>query len=248
MPPEEFGPEPLAIVTGGARRMGAAFARALAADGWRVLIHYGESAAEAQNLAGEIGAETVQADLALPDAAERIMAAAGGRARLLVNNASGFVYDRLEDFSSALFDSHMAVNLRAPALLTRAFAAALPGDARGLVVNLLDAKLGALNPDYFTYTLSKAGLACLTELSARALAPRIRVCAIAPSVTYVSGKQTRENFEAVHAKNALGRGVTADDIVAALRYLIASPALTAETITVDGGLRLMGFNRDVAYL
>jgi len=248
MPPEEFGPAPLAIVTGGARRLGAEIARALAADGWQLLIHYGESAVAAANLAGEIGAETVQAELADPDATDRILAAAGGRARLLVNNASGFVYDTLQNFTPAAFDAHMAVNLRAPALLARAFAAALPAKARGLIVNLLDAKLGALNPDYFTYTLSKAGLACLTELAARTFAPRIRVCGIAPSVTFVSGRQTRENFEAVHAKNALARGVTADDIVAALRYLIASPAVTGETITVDGGLRLMGFPRDVAYL
>ena len=248
MPPEEFGPDPLAVITGGARRMGAAFGRALAEDGWRLLIHYGESAAEAATLAAELGAETVQADLADPGAAERILAAAGGRARLLVNNASAFTYDDLAGFDAAGFDRHMAVNLRAPALLTQAFAAALPMDARGLVVNLTDAKLGALNPDYFTYTQSKAGLACLTELSARALAPRIRVCAIAPSVTFVSGLQTRENFDAVHALNALKRGVAAEDIVRALRFIIASPAVTAETITVDGGLRLMGFPRDVAYL
>lgn len=248
MPPPEFGPDPLAIVTGGAKRIGAAFVRALVEDGWRVLIHYASSADEARALADETGSEAVQADLADPDAAACILAAAGDRARLLVNSASSFGYDQLCDFTADGFDSHIAVNLRAPALLTQAFAAALPRDARGLVVNMLDAKLDALNPDYFTYTLAKAGLATLTELAARALAPRVRVCAIAPSVTLVSGPQGRDNFDAVHAKNALGRGVEVYDLVRALRFLVASPAITAETITVDGGFRLMGFGRDVAYL
>lgn len=248
MPPAEFGDAPLAVVTGGAKRIGAAFARALAADGWRVLIHHNSSQDEAAALAAEIGAETVQANLARPDAAARILDAARGRARLLVNNASRFTYDALADFTADAFDAHAAINLRAPALLTQAFAAALPSEARGLIVNMLDAKLQALNPDYLTYTLSKAGLACLTELAARALAPRVRVCGVAPSVTLVSGPQTRENFDAVHAGNALERGVEVEDIVRALRFVIGSPALTAETITVDGGYRLMGFRRDVAYL
>jgi len=246
--PPEFGPQPLAIVTGGARRIGAAFTRALAEDGWRVLIHYGSSRDEAEALAAETGGEAVAADLSAPDCAERVMTAAGNRARLLVNNASRFSYDDMRGFTAAGFDAHIAANLRAPALLTQAFAAALPDGARGLVVNLLDAKLQALNPDYLTYTLSKAGLACLTELSARTLAPRIRVNAIAPSVTLVSGPQSRENFDAVHARNALERGVEVADLVAALRYLVAAPALTAQTLTVDGGFRLMGFARDVAYL
>lgn len=248
MTPPEFGPAPLAIVTGGGRRIGAELARALSADGWSVLIHHGESAADAEALASEIGAETVGADLASPDVAERIFDAASGRARLLVNNASAFAYDSLESFTVAGFDHHMAVNLRAPALLSQRFATALPSESRGLVINLLDAKLDSLNPDYFTYTLAKAGLAALTELSARALSPRIRVNGIAPSVTLVSGRQTRANFTRVHSMNALRRGVEVGDIVAAMRYLVASPAVTAETLTVDGGFRLMGFPRDVAFL
>jgi NAD(P)-dependent dehydrogenase (short-subunit alcohol dehydrogenase family) len=246
-------PTQTAIVTGGAKRIGGAIARALAADGWHVLIHCNASRAEAEVLATELGsASVVAADLADPAAADTIMAACAGLppARLLVNSASRFVYDRIEDFSPADFDIHMAVNLRAPALLSRAFAAALPDtlDDPALVVNLLDAKLGSLNPDYFTYTLSKIGFEGLTELTARSYAPRLRCVGIAPAVTLVSGPQTRENFEAVHGLNPLGRGVTVDDIVTALRFIIATPTFNAQTIVLDGGQRLLGLPRDVAHM
>jgi NAD(P)-dependent dehydrogenase (short-subunit alcohol dehydrogenase family) len=224
--------------------------RALAADGWRTLIHYGHSAAAARALAEELpGAEIVQAELGDPRCAERIFAAAADLppVRLLVNNASGFAHDALADFAVERWDTHQNVNLRAPALLTQAFAARL-GDGNGLVVNLLDAKLAAPNPDFFSYTISKMGLAGLTELSARALAPRVRVCGIAPSVTLVSGPQSRDNFDRVHAMNALRRGVNAAEIVAALRFLIATPTITGQTITLDGGQRFLSLPRDVQYL
>ena len=246
-------PTRTAIITGGAKRIGGAITRALAADGWHVLIHCNQSRAEAEALATELGnASVVTADLAEPSAADIIMAACAGLppARLLVNSASRFVYDRIEDFSPADFDIHMAVNLRAPALLSRAFAAGLPDtlDDPALVVNLLDAKLASLNPDYFTYTLSKIGFEGLTELTARSYAPRLRCVGIAPAVTLVSGPQTRENFEAVHGLNPLGRGVTVDDIVTALRFIIATPTFNAQTIVLDGGQRLLGLPRDVAHM
>jgi NAD(P)-dependent dehydrogenase (short-subunit alcohol dehydrogenase family) len=241
-----------AIVTGGAKRIGAALVRALAADGWHVLIHYNSSAAEAEALAAEVGhARVVGADLADPAAADTIIAAAQGLPplALLVNSASRFDYDRIEDFTAANFDHHMAVNLLAPALLTRAFAAALPnGGDPALVVNLLDAKLEALNPDFFTYTLSKIGLAGLTELTARSYAPRLRCAGIAPAVTLVSGPQSRENFEAVHGLNPLRRGVAVEEIVAALRFIVATPTYNAQTLVLDGGQRLLGLPRDVAYM
>ena len=246
-------PKRTAIITGGAKRIGGAITRALAADGWHVLIHCNQSRAEAEALATELGnASVVTADLAEPSAADIIMAACTGLppARLLVNSASRFVYDRIEDFSPADFDIHMAVNLRAPALRSRAFAAGLPDtlDDPALVVNLLDAKLASLNPDYFTYTLSKIGFEGLTELTARSYAPRLRCVGIAPAVTLVSGPQTRENFEAVHGLNPLGRGVTVDDIVTALRFIIATPTFNAQTIVLDGGQRLLGLPRDVAHM
>lgn len=246
-------PTRTAIITGGAKRIGGAITRALAADGWYVLIHCNQNRAEAEALATELGnASVVTADLAEPSAADIIMAACAGLppARLLVNSASRFVYDRIEDFSPADFDIHMAVNLRAPALLSRAFAAGLPDtlDDPALVVNLLDAKLASLNPDYFTYTLSKIGFEGLTELTARSYAPRLRCVGIAPAVTLVSGPQTRENFEAVHGLNPLGRGVTVDDIVTALRFIIVTPTFNAQTIVLDGGQRLLGLPRDVAHM
>jgi NAD(P)-dependent dehydrogenase (short-subunit alcohol dehydrogenase family) len=241
-----------AIVTGGAKRIGAALVRALAADGWHVVIHCNASRTEADALAFEVGnAVVVAADLADPAAAETILAAAEGLPplALLVNSASRFVYDGFEDFSVADFDVHMAVNLRAPALLTRAFAAAVPAATQpALVVNLLDAKLESLNADYFTYTLSKIGLDGMTELAARAFAPRLRCAAIAPAVTLVSGPQSRENFEAVHGMNPLRRGVAVEEIVAALRFIIATPTFNAQTILLDGGQRLLGLPRDVAYM
>ena len=241
-----------AIVTGGARRIGAAIVRALSADGWHVVIHCHTSLHEAETLATEIGnASVVVADLADPQIGSMVVDAARGAPPLglLVNSASRFVYDRIEDFVVADFDAHMAINVRAPALITKAFAAAIPDAAEtALVVNLLDAKLAALNPDYLTYTLSKIALDGLTELVARAYAPRLRCAAIAPAVTLVSGPQSRENFEAVHGLNPLRRGVSVDEIVAALRFIIATPTYNAQTLTLDGGQRLMGLRRDVAYM
>jgi NAD(P)-dependent dehydrogenase (short-subunit alcohol dehydrogenase family) len=246
----EFEGPRTAIVTGGARRIGAALCRALAANGWSLLIHCRESRDEAEALAAEIGsAEVVAADLAETGAAETVMAALDGLppAKLLVNNASRFAYDGADDFTVDGWNAHFDINLRAPALLSQAFAARAEGG--GLIVNLLDAKLAAPNPDFFSYTLSKMGLAGLTELCARAWASRgIRVCGIAPSVTLVSGRQSRDNFEAVHKLNALGRGVTADDIVGALRFIIASPRMTGQTIALDGGQRFLGLPRDVQFL
>jgi NAD(P)-dependent dehydrogenase (short-subunit alcohol dehydrogenase family) len=244
----EFEGPRTAIVTGGAKRIGAAIARALAADGWHVLIHYKSSEAEARALAAELGtAGIVQAELAEPAAAERIVAAAADLPplRLLVNSASRFVRDAAESFSVEGWDAHLDVNLRAPALLSRVFAAHAE---RGLIVNLLDAKLAQPNADFFSYTISKMGLAGLTELSARAFAPRIRVCGIAPSVTLVSGPQSRDNFDKVHSLNALKRGVEAADIVAALRFIIASPVLTGQTIVLDAGQRFLGLPRDVQFM
>ena len=243
----EFEGPRTAIVTGGAKRIGAEIARALAADGWHVLIHHNRSTEAAAALADEIGGSTVQAELADPGAAEAIMAALDGLppARLLVNNASRFVLDSASDFTVAGWDAHLDINLRAPALLSQAFAARA---GQGLIVNLLDAKLASPNPDFFTYTISKMGLTGLTELTARAFAPAIRVCGIAPSVTMVSGPQSRDNFEAVHALNALGRGVDVSEIVAALRFLIATPTITGHTIVLDGGQRFLALPRDVQFL
>ncbi|QYE34328.1 SDR family NAD(P)-dependent oxidoreductase [Polymorphobacter sp. PAMC 29334] len=247
-----------AIVTGGAKRIGAELVRALAADGWHVVIHCHASTSEADALRDELiaaggAASVIACDLIDPDAAAKIVAAAVAAAPpgLLVNSASRFDPDHFDDFTIEQWDRHMAVNLRAPALLIRAFAAAIDDagiDDAGIVVNMLDAKLASLNPDFLSYTVSKIGLAGLTELAARAYAPKLRVNAIAPAVTMVSGPQSRENFAKAHTLNPLGRGVEVAEIVATLRYIIATPTLNAQTITLDAGQRLLGLPRDVAYM
>jgi NAD(P)-dependent dehydrogenase (short-subunit alcohol dehydrogenase family) len=237
----EFQGPRTAIVTGGAKRIGAAIARALSADGWHLLIHCNTSKGEAEALAAELGNAW---------AAQRIFSALEELPppRLLVNNASRFVYDSVEDFTLEGWEAHQAVNLRAPALLSQAFAAAV-GEEGGLIVNLLDAKLAQPNPDFFSYTISKIGFAGLTELTARAFARlAIRVCGIAPSVTLVSGPQSRDNFEKVHSMNALGRGVDVEEIVAALRFIVSTPTLTGQTIILDGGQRFLSLPRDVQFV
>jgi NAD(P)-dependent dehydrogenase (short-subunit alcohol dehydrogenase family) len=165
-----------------------------------------------------------------------------------VNNASLFEEDRLGAIDPDLWERHMAINLRAPVQLMEGLAKRLPDGLNALIVNLLDAKLSAPNPDFFSYTVSKMGLAGATELAARALAPRVRVNAIAPSVTLVSGPQSRANFEAAHVLNALGRGVEVDDLVRALIYLVETPTVTGQVLTVDGGQRFLALPRDVAYM
>ena len=248
----EFGTSRTAIVTGAAKRIGAEIATALAADGWDVLIHYRESEEEARALAARLPrARIVQADLAAADAGERVMAGLSGMPPpgLLVNSASSFVLDGLDDFTPETWDMHMAANARGPALLARAFARAVPEGEGGLIVNMLDAKLSQPNPDFFTYTISKMAFAGVSELLARSLAPRgIRVNAIAPAVTLVSGPQSRDNFAKVHAMNPLGRGVQVAEIVAAVRFLIASPTIAGQTITLDAGQRFLGLPRDVQFM
>lgn len=241
-----------AIVTGAGRRIGHALAEALGQDGWTLLLHCHQSAEGAEALRSRFGrGRVVVADLAEPDAPDCIIAALDGLPppALLVNNASRFDLDRFDDMTVAAWDRHMAINARAPAFLTRAFADAVPAGAGGLVVNLLDAKLANPNPDFFSYTVSKMAFAGMAEIAARVLAPQgIRMVGIAPSVTLVSGPQTRESFDAVHRINALGRGVAVDDLVAALRFAVASPVLTGQTITLDAGQRFLRLPRDVQFM
>ena len=233
-----------AIVTGAGKRVGAHLAQSLVSDGWRVIAHVHHAEDEVPE-----GAIKVVADLARPDCADLIFAAVKGPVKLLVNNAARFAFDAFGEFSAEEFDAHMAVNVRAPALLIDRFASGHAGGADALVVNLLDSKLAALNADYLSYTLSKQALAGLTELAARALAPvGIRVNAIAPGLMLRSSGQTAENFAAMHANNPLGRGVEADDVAAALRYLIGASRVTGQTMTIDSGHRFMALDRDVQFL
>jgi NAD(P)-dependent dehydrogenase (short-subunit alcohol dehydrogenase family) len=235
-----------AIVTGAGKRVGAAIARALVEDGWTVVAHVHHDADEVTD-----GATKVVADLIDPECAELIFAAAadGPPVRLLINNASRFAWDGFGEFNFGEFAEHMAVNVRAPALLIDRFANEQDGSDDALIVNILDSKLAAPNPDYLSYTLSKQALAGLTDLAARALAPRrIRVNGIAPGLMLRSTGQSEENYEAMHANNPLRRGVEPEDVIGALRYLIDAPCVTGQVLVIDSGQRFMALSRDVQFL
>lgn len=234
-----------AIVTGGGKRVGEAIVRALLDDGWTVIAHVHNDSDGVRD-----GAAKVVADLSECGCARSIFDACAGKppVRLLINNASRFVEDRFGAANSSEFDAHMAVNARAPMLLIDELARRHAG-GEGLVVNLLDAKLAAPNPDFLSYTISKYALAGLTELAARALAKLgIRVNAIAPALMLPSGDQGEANFAAVHDLNPLRRGVEVADVVRAIRFLIDSPGITGQTLSIDGGQRFMGLQRDVQFL
>ncbi|HQT64193.1 MAG: short-chain dehydrogenase [Acidocella sp. 20-57-95] len=238
------------LITGSARRLGAALARAIAAAGYKIVLHAREKTAEAEALAVELQAGLVLGDLADPGVPERLIAEAvqqAGPLFGLINNASRFEYDVVSSVTAQSIAQHMAPNLVAPVLLTKYFAAAQTLE-RGVVINILDQKLTNLNPDFFAYTLSKAALAAATEMSAIALAPKIRVCGIAPGLTLISHLQTPERFEEAWRANPLQRGAAPADIARAALLILQTPSMTGTTITVDGGEHLMRRVRDVGFL
>ena len=235
-----------AIVTGAGKRVGLAVSEFLAKRGWTVVAHVRRSEDAVPD-----GMVKVAADLADENCAETIFAAAEGLApvRLLVNNAARFAHDGFGSFSTEEFERHIGVNLRAPLLLGEALSKRHDPGEEALIVNILDSKLAAPNPDFVSYTLSKQGLAGLTELSARAYAGQgIRVNAIAPALMLRSPGQSEANFQATHERNPLHRGVRPDDVVRALDYLINAPAVTGEILTIDSGQRFEPPPRDPQYL
>ena len=246
----------VALVTGGARRLGRAIALGLAADGWDVVVHYGTSQADADATVADIQAAgrraaALQCDLADADAAAALMGRANallGPVSCLVNSASIFEFDDIAEFSPGLLDRHMRTNLCAPILLAQALHAATPDDGQAVVINLLDQKLFNLNPDFLSYTLSKAGLHCATTMLAQALAPTVRVVGVAPGITMVSGDQTGAGFDKAHTATPLGRSSTPDDIAAAVCYAARAGAVTGTTLLVDGGQHLMPSPRDIMFL
>lgn len=252
---------PVALVTGGARRIGRAIALHLAAQGWSIALHHrgGSPGAvhEAEATAAEISATgaacaLLAADLADEAATNALVPAAVqalGRLDAVVNNASLFVYDDVHGTSAAAMDRHWRTNTAAPVLLARALHAHLVArGAQGCVVNLLDQKLANRNPDYFSYTLSKAALAEATMLLAQALAPVLRVCAVAPGITTISDQMSEAEFATAHKLVPLQRSSTPADIAAAVAYLLQAPAVTGHTLFVDGGQHLLGQPRDVLFL
>jgi len=235
------------LITGAAQRLGRAMALAVAKRGWRVAVHYNTSAAPAEALAGEIRtgggqAVAVPADLADPQAVAGLVEAAAralGPVTALVNNASAFENDDARSMTTDGWRQHMTVNTEAPVFLAQAYAAALPVDRDGLIVNMLDEAVLRPGPSFFSYTVSKAALAAATEMLAQALSPRIRVNAIAPGLILKSGHPSREAFERAHRNTLLGRGPGADAIVRALFYLMDADTVTGETLYVDAGKHLM---------
>ena len=244
-----------ALVTGAAVRVGRALALALAADGWFVFVHHHQSTAEARRTVADITAaggraKAVRADLSSARQAEALVGkcrARGVELTCLVNSASLFKLDRAPTAKADDFDRHIAVNLRAPLLLSQALARQLPDGETGVIVNLLDQKLYNLNPDFLTYTLSKVGLQGLTKVLAQALAPRVRVAGIAPGLTLRSGSQTDQRFAEQHTENPLRLGVTVEDLVRALRFILQTPSYTGDTLIVDSGEHLSGRPRDIAF-
>lgn len=189
------------------------------------------------------------ADLADAAAVARLIpgcAAALGAPRCLINNAAMFVYDDVASLSSELWDRQLAVNLKAPVFLAKAFAAHLPRGASGNVINMIDQRVWKPTPLFFSYAASKAGLWAVTRTLAQALAPRVRVNAIGPGPTLRSAHQTEAEFAAQCAATPLGRGTTPQEIAAAVRYILDAPALTGQMIALDGGQHLAWQTPDVS--
>lgn len=243
-----------ALVTGAGKRLGRAVALEQARGGWSVAVHYNGSGKDAEDTAAEVrklggGAVTLQANLAdasaLPGLVAAAQKAAGGALAALVNCAATFEHDVIETLSPQAFEAQMRVNALAPSLLARELAAQITQP--GAIVNFLDFKLATPYPDHYSYTLSKYALAGATELLARALAPKLRVNAVAPGYVLPAPGQSEDDYRKKHADTPLARGTTPEDVARAVRFLVESPAITGQTIFVDSGLRFRSFERDIGF-
>jgi NAD(P)-dependent dehydrogenase (short-subunit alcohol dehydrogenase family) len=252
-----MGSRPVVLVTGAARRVGRVITLELARHGFDVAVHYRSSHDEAMATAAEaraIGAktQTFGADLANEAETRALLPAVVAhfeRIDAVVNNASAFEYDDASSFRYETLARQMAANTAPAVVLAQALHDHLKGCADvGCIVNLLDQKLWNPNPDYFSYTLSKAALEAATTMLAMALAPTVRVCAVAPGVTLLSGAMAADEFERSHRLTPLGRSSTPEDVARSVRFLIESPAITGTTLLVDGGQHLAPQPRDVMFL
>ncbi|MFP7674233.1 SDR family oxidoreductase [Marivita sp. S0852] len=252
-----------ALITGAGKRLGRAMALYLADRGYDVAVHYASSQEAAEEVAKEIQAKgqraaAVHADL-LREAetqtlVQRSIDALGGPLTVLVNNASIFEYDNIETATRDTWDRHLESNLRAPFVLTQAFAAQLPDPTRddmdepvaqGLVVNMIDQRVRKLTPEFMTYTIAKMGLWAFTQTAAQGLAPACRVNAIGPGPTLKGSRQSETHFARQRAGTVLERGANPTDITAALGYFLDAPAITGQLLCVDGGQHLAWQTPDV---
>jgi NAD(P)-dependent dehydrogenase (short-subunit alcohol dehydrogenase family) len=234
------------LITGAAKRIGRAIALDFANQGWRIGVHYNSSQTDAQALVADIRraggqAEMFAADLSDADSVAGLLpacAAALGSPKCLVNSASLFQEDHIGGLSSQLWDLHQAVNLRAPVFLAEAMAATLPMDTAGTIINIIDQRVWRPTPEFFSYSVSKSALWQATRMLAQALAPRIRVNAIAPGPTLQSIHQTPDEFASEQASTLLRRGTTPEEIAQAIRFILSAPAMTGQMIALDGGQHL----------
>ena len=273
LPAQSSTPAPVVLVTGAAKRLGREIALELAQAGWCVALHHrrspdeaAQTLAECRSLGGpERGHFLFQADLS-DEAACRALAprvlAQCGRLDAVVNNASTFEPDSPASFSFAAMEKHWRSNTGAPIILAQALhdhvrsrlgaAAAQGSDAqakgRAVVVNLLDQKLWNQNPDFFSYTLSKAALEAANTVLAMALAPLVRVVGVAPGLSLPSPQMSEERFAQLHQLSPLGRSSTAQDVAGAVRFALENRSLTGTTLLVDGGQHLMKFERDFSLM
>lgn len=235
-----------ALVTGGAKRLGQAIALALAGSGFDVAIHFSTSEAEAADTVARIQAMgrravALRADLAREAEVAGLVeqaAAALGPIGVLVNNASTFERDEWADATRESWDQHLEPNLRAPFVLSQAMARALPPEAEGVIVNMLDQRVWSLTPHFVSYTVSKAALWTLTQTLALALAPRIRVNGIGPGPAVPSPRQTQAQFDRQCASVPLRRGTSPAEVAQAVLAILALPSMTGQMIALDGGQHL----------
>ncbi|MEI6558978.1 MAG: SDR family oxidoreductase [Rhodospirillaceae bacterium] len=234
------------LITGAGRRIGREMALDLAAHGWAVAVHYHRSRAAAEQVAAGIiaaggRAAALGADLAREDEVAALVPAAAaqlGPLSALINNASVFNDDRIDTLTRSSWDDHLEVNLRAPLVLTQAFARQVPTSRVGCVINILDQRVWNLTPYFLSYTVSKSALWTLTRTLAMALAPGVRVNGIGPGPTLRNERQTEAHFAAQCQRVPLGRGTTPGEICAAVRFILEAPALTGQMIALDGGEHL----------
>ncbi|MEQ1698321.1 MAG: SDR family oxidoreductase [Hyphomicrobiaceae bacterium] len=238
---------PCALVTGASRRIGRAIALSLADAGYDIGVHYFRSHNDALALVAEIearGRRAVAVPANLADAGEVMGLIPQMAARLcapvcLINNASEFRHDTIATMTPESWAVHQDTNLRAPILLSQALFLNLPEGATGNVINIIDQRVLKLTPDFFSYTISKAGLWTATKTLAQALCPRVRVNAVGPGPVLASVHQSAAEFSAEQASTLLGRGSTPDEIAAAVRFILDAPAITGQMIVLDGGQHLM---------